>query len=327
MRLLGGIIRTLENITSPFLLRCKQREVHTSHSSNSAVLIDGLKRAQVIQKQLKREVFSMQEQGYQCPQLVTVLVGNNEASLTYVKKKMIAATELGISANLIHLKSSVHESELIDLIKSLNEDQNVHAILVQLPLPEHMCKQTICNIIEPLKDVDGFSFSNLGKFFLGSSTFWPCTALAVCDLIRSTGIESKGKNAVVCGRSKNVGLPIALALQAPGMDATTTICHRFTPHQQLCSLTRNADILVSATGVPKLITSDMVKPGACIIDVGITRIPGKKSMIVGDIDFDGVSRTAGYITPVPGGVGPMTVAMLMKNTVKAARRHQVGLGT
>ncbi|KAK3928763.1 Bifunctional methylenetetrahydrofolate dehydrogenase/cyclohydrolase, mitochondrial [Frankliniella fusca] len=317
-----GIIRVVENLTPASLSRCKQRGLHTSHSG--AVLIDGLTRAKEIQKLLKREVFSLQEQGYLSPQLVTVLVGNNNASHIYVRNKMIAAAEVGISANLIHLKSSVPETELIDLIKSLNADSNVHAILVQLPLPNHMSKLAICNIIDPLKDVDGFSFSNLGNFFLGLDTLWPCTALAVCDLIRSTGIDTKGKSAVVCGRSKHVGLPIALALQSPEMDATTSICHRFTSHQQLCDLTRKADILVSATGVPKLITSDMVKPGACVIDVGITRVQGTKATLVGDVDFKEVKNIAGYLTPVPGGVGPMTVAMLMKNTVRAAR-YQVGL--
>lgn len=330
MKVLSRVGRLAENLTLVHAGECKHRHLHLSQRRLEAALIDGVKRANCILEQLTREVAQLQEQGHRTPQLTTILVGDHYPSHVYIKRKISAAKAVGISTNTVYLESSIKESELISIIKSLNDDRTVDAVLVQLPLPDHLCERTVCNYITPGKDVDGFSFTNLGRFILNMDALLPCTALAVQDLIKSTEIETKGKMAVVCGRSKNVGFPIATVLHAngedggPGLDATTTICHRFTPHDQLCMLTRSADILVSATGVPGLITGAMVKPGACVIDVGITRFfdkHSKKTQLVGDVKFDEVREVAGFLTPVPGGVGPMTVAMLLKNTLKAAR-HQ-----
>lgn len=241
---------------------------------------------------------------------------------------MKSAAKVGIKSNTIKLKDSVSEMELLEHINALNNDHTVDAILVQLPLPEHMVERAVCNAVAPHKDVDGFNIVNVGRFCLDLKTLIPCTPLGVQELIRRYKVETFGKNAVVCGRSKNVGMPIAMLLHADGagetnaMDATTTICHRNTPRPQLAAYTRAADIIVSAAGVPNLITGDMVKPGACVIDVGITRVRCQdtgRTRLVGDVDFQAVKEVAGFITPVPGGVGPMTVAMLMKNTIIAAK--------
>lgn len=213
------------------------------------------------------------------------------------------------------------------MIEELNNDTTVDGILVQLPLPEHINERKICNTVSCDKDVDGFNEKNVGRLCLDMNTLIPCTPLGVQELIKRENIETFGKNVVVCGRSKNVGMPISMLMHADGrndtcaMDATVTICHRFTPPEQLKVFCKLADIIITATGVPGLITADMVKPGAAVIDVGITRVIDKngKSKLVGDVDFDEVRKVAGHITPVPGGVGPMTVAMLMKNTFIAAK--------
>ncbi|XP_034245420.1 probable bifunctional methylenetetrahydrofolate dehydrogenase/cyclohydrolase 2 isoform X1 [Thrips palmi] len=332
MRAVLKVIGLTENITSTQAISCKHRQIHSSHSRCKASIIDGVKRANSIQDELKKEVSLLEGNR---PQLTTVLVGDDYVSHVYIKRKMMAAKAVGISTNTIYLENSCSERDLVSLLDSLNQDVNVNAILVQLPLPNHICERTICNTIAPLKDVDGFNFFNMGRFALGMNALWPCTAMAVHDLITSTGIETKGKHAVICGRSKNVGFPIAMTLHSsgfggsPGMDATTTICHRHTPLSLLSSLTKSADILISATGVPGLISSSMVKPGACVIDVGITRIHNeelKETRLIGDVDFDGVSKIAGFLTPVPGGVGPMTVAMLLKNTVLAYKLQMRGKG-
>ncbi|XP_034245421.1 probable bifunctional methylenetetrahydrofolate dehydrogenase/cyclohydrolase 2 isoform X2 [Thrips palmi] len=301
MRAVLKVIGLTENITSTQAISCKHRQIHSSHSRCKASIIDGVKRANSIQDELKKEVSLLEGNR---PQLTTVLVGDDYVSHVYIKRKMMAAKAVGISTNTIYLENSCSERDLVSLLDSLNQDVNVNAILVQLPLPNHICERTICNTIAPLKDVDGFNFFNMGRFALGMNALWPCTAMAVHDLITSTG-------------------------GSPGMDATTTICHRHTPLSLLSSLTKSADILISATGVPGLISSSMVKPGACVIDVGITRIHNeelKETRLIGDVDFDGVSKIAGFLTPVPGGVGPMTVAMLLKNTVLAYKLQMRGKG-
>lgn len=229
----------------------------------------------------------------------------------------------------------------------MNKDETVDGILVQLPLPSHINERKICNAVSYEKDVDGFNECNMGRMCLDMKSMIPCTPLGVIELLRRVGIKTYGKNAVVIGRSKNVGMPIAMLLHADGrnetggMDATVTICHRFTPEEELKKHCKLADIIISATGVPRLIRGNMIKPGACVIDIGITRITDEvtgKTKLVGDVDFEGkflriyvspvdiffvsfeeVRKVAGYITPVPGGVGPMTVAMLMSNTVAAAK--------
>ncbi|KAL1447531.1 hypothetical protein WDU94_015571 [Cyamophila willieti] len=302
--------------------------LHTSSICNTAQIIDGKFIANTILEELKVEVKEWVGLGHRTPTLTAILVGNDSASATYVNNKMNAAAKVGIKSNTIRMKETVSELELLECINELNNSPSVDAILVQLPLPEHMVERAVCNAVAPHKDVDGFNIVNVGRFCLDLRTLIPCTPLGVQELIRRYKVETFGKNAVVCGRSKNVGMPIAMLLHADGagetnaMDATTTICHRYTPRDKLTGYTRSADIIVSAAGVPNLITADMVKPGACVIDVGITRVKcGEtgKTKLVGDVDFEGVREVAGYITPVPGGVGPMTVAMLMKNTIMAAK--------
>lgn len=298
---------------------------------SKAQIIDGKKFANDILNELKIETENWVAKGNQTPQLAALLVGEDPASTTYVKNKMKAATQVGIKTKVIHCKKTISENDILNHIHALNIDNSINGILVQLPLPDHITERVICNAVSPLKDVDGFHVLNVGQFCLDMKTLIPCTPLGVQELIKRSGVPTVGKNAVVCGRSKNVGMPIAMLLHADGkgetkaMDATTTICHRYTPPDALALFTKTADIVVSATGIPNLITADMVKEGACIIDVGITRVFDRetgKYTLVGDVDFEGVSEVAGYITPVPGGVGPMTVAMLMKNTILAAKHMQ-----
>lgn len=294
-----------------------------------AELIDGKAIAQQIRSELKNEVESLIAQGHRAPCLIAILVGEDVASQTYVRNKMLAAAEVGIKSETKHLPTTTTENELIHVIDELNNDENVDGILVQLPVPDHINERRICNAVLYEKDVDGFNERNVGRMCLDMNSMIPATPLGVIELIRRCGIETFGKSAVVVGRSKNVGMPIAMLLHADGrhktnaMDATVTICHRYTPPKELAKYCQLADIIVTATGVPGLIRKEMVKPGACVIDVGITRVTDSvtgRSKLVGDVDFDEVRQVAGHITPVPGGVGPMTVAMLMHNTIKAAKR-------
>ncbi|CAH2000564.1 unnamed protein product [Acanthoscelides obtectus] len=233
---------------------------------------------------------------------------------------MIAAKKVGIKSQTIRMPASTSEDELLKKIDELNNDKTVDGILIQLPVPEHISERKVCQAVDPRKDVDGFHLTNIGKLTCNLDTFVPCTALGVIELLKRSHIKTFGKNVVVCGRSKNVGLPISLLLHAD--EATVILCHRNTPPEELTFFAKRADIIISATGVVNLIKPEMVKPGACIIDVGITRIttPEGKSKIVGDVDFEGCKPIAGHITPVPGGVGPMTVAMLMVNTLTAAKK-------
>lgn len=293
-------------------------------------IIDGKKIATQIQAEIKYDIEKWIASGNRGPHLSVVLVGDDPASAIYVKNKLKAAQKTGISSETILRPSKTSQDEVLKIIRELNDNLNVDGILIQLPLPSHMNERRVCNAIAPHKDVDGFHVVNVGRFCLDMNALIPCTPLGIMELLRRKGIETFGKNAVVCGRSKNVGMPMAMLLHADGIgetqagDATVTICHRHTPAEQLVNYTKMADILVVATGIPHLITADMVKEGVCVIDVGITRLKDPKtgaSRLVGDVDFDRVIEKASYITPVPGGVGPMTVAMLMKNTYTAACRQ------
>lgn len=303
------------------------RQLHTSKILQEAVIIDGEQIAQEIQIELKATVNTWKNETKRIPKLVAIIVGNHPASKVYVKRKMKAANFIGIENYTIHLDENTTQQQIINEINSLNEDETIDGILVQLPLSKHINEKEVCQAIVPNKDVDGFHLENLGSLALNRSGIVPATALGVKELILRSNIETFGKNAVVVGRSKHVGLPIALLLHAGrgeigALDMTTTICHRHTPHTELEKFTKLADLIVVAAGIPGLITKEMVKPGACIIDVGITRVKiGNKYKLLGDVDFDNVKEVAGYITPVPGGVGPMTVTMLMKNTILAAKRN------
>uniref|UniRef100_A0A2M4BVC8 methenyltetrahydrofolate cyclohydrolase n=1 Tax=Anopheles marajoara TaxID=58244 RepID=A0A2M4BVC8_9DIPT len=292
-----------------------------------AKLIDGKQIAADIRCELRQQVSSWIAQGNRAPQLTAILIGDDPASATYVNNKMKAAEDVGIKSVTETYGNEITEEELINRIHHLNEDDAVDGILVQLPIPGHINERKVCNSVSCDKDVDGFNERNVGRLCLDMNTLIPCTPLGVQELLKRANIETFGKNAVVVGRSKNVGMPIAMLLHADGrndtcaMDATVTICHRFTPPDELKRFCRSADIIITATGVPGLIKADMIKKGATIIDVGITKVINPatgKTKLVGDVDFEEVCKVAGYITPVPGGVGPMTVAMLMKNTFIAA---------
>ncbi|KAK4808326.1 hypothetical protein QYF61_024205 [Mycteria americana] len=296
---------------------------------NDAVVISGRKLARQIRQEARHEVEQWVAAGNKRPHLSVVLVGENPASHSYVLNKTKAAADVGISSETILRPASITEKELLDLISELNNDANVDGLLVQLPLPEHIDERKICNAVTPDKDVDGFHVINVGRMCLDQYSMLPATPWGVWEIIKRTGIPTLGKNVVVAGRSKNVGMPIAMLLhtdgrhERPGGDATVTISHRYTPKEQLKQHTIRADIVVAAAGIPNLITADMIKEGAAVIDVGITRVQDPvtaKSRLVGDVDFEGVKKKASYITPVPGGVGPMTVAMLMKNTIIAAKK-------
>ncbi|XP_070545426.1 bifunctional methylenetetrahydrofolate dehydrogenase/cyclohydrolase, mitochondrial-like [Ptychodera flava] len=293
-------------------------------------IIDGKAVAKEIRAEVRLEVEEWVRLGNRPPHLAVVLVGDDPASASYVRSKTRAARQAGISAETIRRPSTISQEELLDLVHSLNTNNDVDGILVQLPVPKHINERTICDSVRPEKDVDGFHVMNVGRFCLDQRALLPATPYGIMELIKRTGIDTIGKNAVVCGRSKNVGMPIAMLLHTDsshdsgiGADSTVTICHRNTPPDQLRLFTKTADILVVAVGIPGLIKADMVKEGVVVIDVGINRVIDEESgqyRLVGDVDYKGVCEKASYITPVPGGVGPMTVAMLMKNTLIAARK-------
>lgn len=301
----------------------------TKDSSNEmAKLIDGKQISADIRAELREQIESWMKLGHRAPQLTAILIGEDPASSTYVANKMKAAADVGINSKTERYDSDITEEDLLKRIEELNNDESVDGILVQLPVPGHINERKVCNSVSCDKDVDGFNERNVGRLCLDMNTLIPCTPLGVQELIKRCQIETFGKNAVVVGRSKNVGMPIAMLLHADGrndtcaMDATVTMCHRFTPPEELARFCRTADIIVTATGVPGLIKADMIKEGAAVIDVGITRVTDSvtgKTKLVGDADFEEVRKVAGHITPVPGGVGPMTVAMLMKNTFIAAK--------
>ncbi|XP_049543846.1 bifunctional methylenetetrahydrofolate dehydrogenase/cyclohydrolase, mitochondrial isoform X2 [Anopheles darlingi] len=319
---------TLEkSCTDPCIHRLYQTTNIKDNCSTMAKLIDGKQIAADIRSELRKQVSSWIAQGNRAPQLTAILIGDDPASATYVNNKMKAAEDVGIKSVTETYKNEITEEELINRIYQLNEDDAVDGILVQLPIPGHINERKVCNSVSCEKDVDGFNERNVGRLCLDMNTLIPCTPLGVQELLKRANIETFGKNAVVVGRSKNVGMPIAMLLHADGrndtcaMDATVTICHRFTPPDELKRFCRSADIIVTATGVPGLIRADMIKKGAAVIDVGITKVTNPttgKTKLVGDVDFEEACKVAGYITPVPGGVGPMTVAMLMKNTFIAA---------
>jgi methylenetetrahydrofolate dehydrogenase (NADP+)/methenyltetrahydrofolate cyclohydrolase len=261
--------------------------------------------------------------------LAVVLVGDNPASKAYVGSKVKACEEVGVKSIKIEMAADSSEDELLAQIEGLNNDASVHGILVQLPLPKHMDEDRIIEALDPSKDVDGFHPVNVGKLSIGIDCLTPCTPTGIPELIVRSGIEMSGKHAVVIGRSNIVGKPMMNILVQKGDKAncTVTCCHSGT--KDLTEFTLQADILIAAIGVPEFVTADMVKPGATVIDVGINRVDDASDKrgykLVGDVNFDDVKPVAGAITPVPGGVGPMTVAMLMKNTVKAARMlHGIG---
>ncbi|HOB41266.1 MAG TPA: bifunctional methylenetetrahydrofolate dehydrogenase/methenyltetrahydrofolate cyclohydrolase FolD [Limnochordia bacterium] len=278
----------------------------------TAKIIDGKGIAQEIRAELARKVAELTAQG-KIPGLHVILVGDNPASKVYVRNKQRACEEVGISSTVHRLAEETTQVELLGLIEDLNNDEKVHGILVQLPLPGHLDEEAVINAISPEKDVDGFHPLNVGKMYIGTGGVVPCTPAGVLELVKRTGVPIAGKHVVVIGRSNIVGKPAAFLFLKE--NATVTICHSRTA--DVAAEARRADILIAAVGRPQLVKKDWVKPGAVVIDVGINRVDGK---LVGDVDFEEVKEVAGAITPVPGGVGPMTIAMLLKATVEAAAR-------
>lgn len=284
-------------------------------------ILNGRQASQAIKDSLKLEVAQLASRGRPVPHLAAVLVGNNGASETYVASKVKACEEVGFKSTLIRLEESISSLKLLDVIAELNTDPEVDGILVQLPLPDHISADEVINAIDCHKDVDGFHPNNVGRMVLGQPTFIPATPYGIMLLLEHYKIDTKGKHAVVVGRSNIVGRPMSILLSGSGNpgNCTVTICHSHTTNlKELCL---EADIIVAALGRPSFIKEDMVKEGAIVIDVGITRVQdaSRKSgyRISGDVDFEKVSQKCSFITPVPGGVGPMTIAALMKNTFKA----------
>ena len=282
--------------------------------------IDGKAISEAVNKETAAEVEALKQKTGKVPGLAVVLVGDNPASKVYVGSKVRKCGELGIYSEKIILPADASQDELLDVIKRLNNDPAIHGILVQSPVPKQIDEAAVVDAIDPDKDVDCFHARNVGRMMLGDfSGFLPCTPWGVMQLLERSGIETKGKHAVILGRSNIVGKPMTALLSAKGADATVTVCHSRT--QDIASYTRSADIIVAAIGKPEFLRGDMVKEGAVIIDVGINRVEDPSSekgyKLVGDVAYDEVAPKASRITPVPGGVGPMTIAMLMKNTLRA----------
>ena len=289
-------------------------------------LLDGKKLSNEIKDEIAGEVARMKEKGEKVPHLAAVIVGEDGASLTYVGSKVRACERIGFESTLKKLPESTTEEELLAVVRELNADPAIDGYIVQLPLPDHIDEQKILMAVDPDKDVDGFHPANFGKMALELETFISATPYGIIEMLRRNGIETSGKHAVVIGRSHIVGRPISILLsqKGPAGNATVTLAHSRT--KNLAHLTRQADIVVSALGVPNFLKADMVKEGVVVIDVGITRVPDASRergyYLCGDVDFKAVSKKASWITPVPGGVGPMTIAMLLKNTLLARQRHR-----
>ncbi len=288
----------------------------------SAVVIDGKQVAADVRAEVAKKVADLKTKGI-TPCLAVILVGENPASVSYVTGKQKALAEVGMSDRSVKLPESTTEEELLKLIDQLNRDDSVHGILVQLPLPKHINEDKVIMAIDPSKDVDGFHPVSVGNLMIGRPGFLPCTPHGIIVMLQKAGIETSGKHAVVIGRSNIVGKPVSILLARKDVNCTVTMCHTGT--KNMAEITRQADILVVASGHPHTLTKDMAKDGAVIIDVGVNRIPdsSKKSgfRLIGDCDFDDLKEKASFITPVPGGVGPMTIAMLMQNTLESAQNR------
>ena len=289
-----------------------------------AKIIDGKAIAQQMQEEMKAQVAELREKGV-IPGLAAILVGDDPASHTYVRNKEKACERLGIFSDVNRLVASTSEHDLLGLIDEMNHNKKIHGILVQLPLPDHIDENKVLLKVDPDKDVDGFHPVNVGKMVVGEPIFLPCTPHGCKVLLEKSGIETRGKHLVILGRSNIVGKPLAniMVQKKEGANAIVTVCH--TAAEDISYYTKQADILVVAAGRPKMVTADMVKEGVVVIDVGINRIEDKSKKsgkrLVGDVDFESVSEKASAITPVPGGVGPMTITMLMYNTIQSAKRY------
>lgn len=284
-------------------------------------IIDGKLISEQIKKEIAAEVADMIDHGKPAPHLAAVIVGEDGASKTYVASKEKACHSVGMTSSVYRLPATTSEEELLKTVEFLNNDPEIDGYIIQLPLPKHIDEDKVINAIKPSKDVDGFTSINVGRLQLGLPCFIPATPNGIMELIKRSGIETVGKDVVVLGRSNIVGTPMAILMSRKGIDSTVTLCHSKT--QNLPEICRRADILVAAIGKQGFVKADMVKPGATVIDVGIHRIDDPESpkgyKILGDVDYDEVYKVAGKITPVPGGVGPMTIVSLLQNTLKAAK--------
>jgi methylenetetrahydrofolate dehydrogenase (NADP+)/methenyltetrahydrofolate cyclohydrolase len=286
-------------------------------------LIDGKKTASEIKREIAVEVLEIKRRGGKVPHLAAILVGNNVSSQTYVSNKVKDCEEVGFRSSLIIFQVSITESVLIDKINELNNDDEIDGFIVQLPLPDHLSKERVIEAIDPSKDADGFHPINIGKMVIGLPGFLPATPFGITELIKRYSIETSGRNCVVIGRSNIVGRPVSILLSRKGMDATVTVVHSRT--RNIHDIIRGADIVIAAIGSPYYVKADMVKEGAVVIDVGTTRIDAPDSKtgwkLAGDVDFVNVAPKCSFITPVPGGVGPMTRVCLLKNTLSAAKKR------
>ncbi|WP_420604299.1 bifunctional 5,10-methylenetetrahydrofolate dehydrogenase/5,10-methenyltetrahydrofolate cyclohydrolase [Flagellimonas sp.] len=289
-------------------------------------ILDGKKISNQIKDEIAVEVAQMKERGEKVPHLAAVLVGNDGASLTYVGSKVRSCKKIGFESTLIHLPEETTEEALLEQVATLNANPDIDGYIVQLPLPKHIDEQKVLMAVDPDKDVDGFHPANFGKMALDMKSFIPATPFGIMELLRRYNVETEGKHTVVIGRSHIVGRPISILMSQKGKAANSTVTLTHSRTKDIKELTLQADIIVSALGVPNFLKADMVKDGVAVIDVGITRVPDETRergyYITGDVDFENVSKKASYITPVPGGVGPMTIAMLLKNTLLARERHK-----
>jgi len=288
-------------------------------------ILDGRKTSNDIKNEIKTEVDKMKADGEKVPHLAAVIVGNDGASLTYVGSKVRACERVGFESTMVRMSNTTSEIELLDKIEELNDNDDIDGFIIQLPLPPQINTQKVLMAVNPDKDVDGFHPTNFGKMALDMSTFIPATPFGILELLDRYGVETKGKHTVVIGRSHIVGRPMSILMGRKGFPGNSTVTLTHSHTKNITQITSQADIIISALGVPKFLKAEMVKDDAVIIDVGITRVPDtseKGYYITGDVDFENVSKKASYITPVPGGVGPMTIAMLLKNTLLAREQHR-----
>ncbi len=289
-------------------------------------ILDGKKISNQIKEEIAAEVAKMRENGETVPHLAAIIVGSDGASITYVGSKVRSCKRVGFESTLVQMPSTTSEIELLKKIEELNKNDDIDGFIVQLPLPDQIDTQKVIMAVDPDKDVDGFHPTNFGKMALDMSTFIPATPFGILELIERYGVETQGKHTVVIGRSHIVGRPMSILMGRKGFPGNSTVTLTHSRTKNITQITSQADIIISALGVPKFLKAEMVKDDVVIIDVGITRVPDdtkeKGYYITGDVDFENVSKKASYITPVPGGVGPMTIAMLLKNTLLARERHR-----
>ncbi len=288
-------------------------------------ILDGKKISNDIKDEIAAEVKKMKAKGEKVPHLAAIIVGNDGASLTYVASKVRACERVGFESTMVRMSNTTSEIELLDKIEELNENPEIDGFIIQLPLPKQIDTQKVLLAVDPDKDVDGFHPMNFGRMALDMSTFIPATPFGILELLDRYGVDTKGKHTVVIGRSHIVGRPMSILMGRKGFPGNSTVTLTHSHTKNITQITSQADIIISALGVPNFLKAEMVKDDAVIIDVGITRVPDESSpkgyVITGDVDFENVSKKASYITPVPGGVGPMTIAMLLKNTLLARERH------